>query len=253
MAYHAGHVHASLHGHDGHAGLNEAHQGFVRLPGLQAVYRAPRTSAPHTEHRIWHYLLRGLAIERPDLVRCADITYIPVCRGFLYPVAIMDRASRHVLAWRLSNTAGYGLLLYGRAGGGPDVLYGAPAIINPSTRPWQPVHRHGLHGPLQAAGIRISIDGRGRCMDTIFVERLWRSLKYEAVYLHEIADGFTVRRVTGEWIDVYNADRPRSAPGGLNFNRITPWLCRQAVGKGGAASIFTFPEWGNATPALSRP
>ena len=79
---------------------------LMRLMGLEAVYRAPRTSAPHLEHRVWHCLLRGLAIERPDFVRCAGITCIPVCRGFLYPVAIMDRASRHVLAWWLSNTLG---------------------------------------------------------------------------------------------------------------------------------------------------
>ena len=170
-------------------------------------------------------------------------------RGFLYPVAIMDRASHHVPAWRLSNTLDMGFCT-----DAPEetlTCYGAPAIVN--TDQGSQFASMVFTGRLQAAGIRISIDGRGRCMDTIFIERLWRSLKYEAIYLHEIADGFTVRRVIGEWIDVYNADRPRSAPGGLNINRNTPWLSRQAVRKGGATSIFTFPEWGNATPDLSRP
>ena len=183
---------------------------LMRLMGLAAVYRAPRTSAPHPEHRVWPYLLRGLAIERPDHVWCADITYIPVCRGFLYLVAIMDWASRCVLAWRLSNTLDAGFCT--------DALdealarHGAPEIFN--TDQGSQFTSMVFTGRLQAAGIRISMDGRGRCMDNIFIERLWRSLKYEAVYLHEIADGFTARRVIGEWIDFYNTERPHTALGG---------------------------------------
>ena len=159
---------------------------------------------------MWPYLLKGLRIERPDHLWCADITYIQVQRGFLYVVAIMDWASRHVLAWRLSNTLDAGCCT--------DALdealarYGAPEIFN--TDQGSQFTGFAFTGRLQAAGIRISMDGRGRCMDNIFIERLWRSLKYDAVYLHEIADGFTARRVIGEWIGFYNTQRPHSALGG---------------------------------------
>ena len=161
----------------------------MRLMGLQAIYRAPRTSAPHPEHRVYPYLLRGLAIERANHVWCADITYIPVQRGFLYLVAIMDWASRYVLAWRLSNTLDASFCT--------DALdealarHGAPEIFN--TDQGSQFTSFAFTGRLQAAGIRISMDGRGRCMDNIFIERLWRSLKYEAIYLHEIADGYAAR------------------------------------------------------------
>ena len=183
---------------------------LMRLLGLQAVYRAPRTSDPHPEHRVWPYLLKGLRIERPNHVWCADITYIPVRRGFLYLVAIMDWASHHVLAWRLSNTLDAGFCT--------DALeealarYGTPEVFN--TDQGSQFTSFAFTGRLREAGIRISMDGRGRCMDNIFIERLWRSLKYEAVYLHEIADGFAARRVIGEWIGFYNAIRPHSALGG---------------------------------------
>ena len=183
---------------------------LMRLMGLEAIYRAPRTSDPHPEHRVYPYLLRGLAIERPDHVWCADITYIPVQRGFLYLVAIMDWASRLVLAWRLSNTLDAGFCT--------DALeealarYGTPEIFN--TDQGSQFTSIAFTARLQAAGIRISMDGRGRFMDNIFIERLWRSLKYEAVYLHDIADGFTARRVIGEWIGFYNAERPHMALGG---------------------------------------
>ena len=183
---------------------------LMRLLGLQAVYRAPRTSAPHPEHRVWPYLLKDLAIERPNHVWCADITYIPVSCGFLYLVAIMDWASRHVLAWRLSNTLDAGFCT--------DALeealarYGTPEIFN--TDQGSQFTGFAFTGRLQEAGIRISMDGRGRCMDNIFIERLWHSLKYEAVYLHEIADGLTARRVIGQWIDFYNTQRPHSALAG---------------------------------------
>ena len=183
---------------------------LMRLMGLQAIYRAPRTSDPHPEHRVWPYLLRSLTIERPNHVWCADITYIPVQRGFLYLVAIMDWASRFVLAWRLSNTLDASFCT--------DALdealarHGAPEIFN--TDQGSQFTSFAFTGRLQAAGIRVSMDGRGRCMDNIFIERLWRSLKYEAIYLHEIADGFTARRLIAEWVSVYNTERPHSALGG---------------------------------------
>ncbi len=183
---------------------------LMRLMGLQAIYRAPRTSDPHPEHRVWPYLLRSLTIERPNHVWCADITYIPVQRGFLYLVAIMDWASRFVLAWRLSNTLDASFCT--------DALdealarHGAPEIFN--TDQGSQFTSFAFTGRLQAPGIRVSMDGRGRCMDNIFIERLWRSLKYEAIYLHEIADGFTARRLIAEWVSFYNTERPHSALGG---------------------------------------
>ena len=183
---------------------------LMRLMGLEAIYRAPRTSDPHPEHRVYPYLLRGLAIERPDHVWCSDITYIPVRRGFLYLVAIMDWASRYVLAWRLSNTLDAGFCT--------DALdetlaaHGAPEIFN--TDQGSQFTSLAFTGRLQEAGVRISMDGRGRFMDNIFIERLWRSLKYEAIYLHEIVDGLTARRLIRDWVVFYNAERPHAALGG---------------------------------------
>ncbi len=183
---------------------------LMRLMGLEAIYQAPRTSAPHPAHRIYPYLLRGLAIDRPDRVWCADITYIPVQRGFLYLVAIMDWATRRVLAWRLSNTMDARFCVEALA----EALarYGRPEIFN--TDQGSQFTSLEFIGALKDAGVRISMDGRGRCMDNVFIERLWRSLKYEAVYLHELTDGFEAERVIGEWIDFYNTERPHSALAG---------------------------------------
>ena len=142
---------------------------LMSLMGLQAIYRAPRTSAPHPEHRVWPLSAAGaLAIERPNHVWCADITYIPVQRGFLYLVAVMDWASRYVLAWRLSNTLDASFCT--------DTLeealarHGTPEIFN--TDQGSQFTSFAFTGRLQAPGIRISMDGRGRCMDNIFIERL---------------------------------------------------------------------------------
>ena len=183
---------------------------LMRLMGLEAIYQAPRTSAPHPAHRIYRYLLKGLAIDRPNQVWCADITYIPVQRGFLYLVAVMDWATRHVLAWRLSNTIDARFCV--EALNEALARYGTPKIFN--TDQGSQFTSSDFTGVLASADIRISMDGRGRCRDNIFIERLWRSLKYEAVYLHELADGFRAERVIGEWIDFYNTERPHSALAG---------------------------------------
>jgi putative transposase len=180
---------------------------LMRLMGLEAIYQAPRTSTPTRAHRIYPYLLRNLAIVRPDHVWCADITYIPVRRGFLYLVAIMDWATRHVLAWRLSNTLDAGFCV--EALNEALARYGKPEIFN--TDQGSQFSSVGFTGVLKDAEVAISMDGRGRCMDNIFIERLWRSLKYEAVYLHELTDGFAAERVIGEWIDFYNTERPHTA------------------------------------------
>ena len=180
---------------------------LMRLMGLQAVYRAPRTGALHPEHRVWPYLLREMTIERANHVWCADITFIPVQRGFLYLVAIMDWASRYVLAWRLSNTLDASFCV--EALDEALARHGTPEIFN--TDQGSQFTSFAFTGRLQAADIRISMDGRGRCMDNIFIERLWRSLKCEAIHLHEIAGGVAARRLIGDWVRIYNAERPRSA------------------------------------------
>lgn len=180
---------------------------LMRLMGLEAIYQAPRTSVPHPAHRVYPYLLKGMEIDRPNQVWCADITYIPVQRGFLYLVAIMDWATRHVLAWRLSNTMDAGFCV--EALNEALVRYGKPEIFN--TDQGSQFTSLEFTGTLRNARVTISMDGRGRCMDNIFIERLWRSLKYEAVYLHELTDGFTAERVIGEWIGFYNTERPHSA------------------------------------------
>jgi len=183
---------------------------LMRLMGLQAIYQAPRTSDPHPEHRIYPYLLRNMEIIRPNHVWCADITYIPVQRGFLYLVAVMDWATRHVLAWRLSNTMDARFCV--EALNEALSKYPKPEIFN--TDQGSQFTSIDFTGVLKAAEITISMDGRGRCMDNIFIERLWRSLKYEAIYLHELTNGFVAERVIGEWIAFYNTERPHSAHGG---------------------------------------
>ena len=180
---------------------------LMRLMGLEAIYQAPRTSDPHPAHRIYPYLLRGMAINRPNQVWCSDITYIPVQHGFLYLVAIMDWATRHVLAWRLSNTMDTRFCL--EALNEALARHGKPEIFN--TDQGSQFTSLAFTQVLKDADVAISMDGRGRCMDNIFIERLWRSLKYEAVYLHELTDGFVAERVIGEWIKFYNTQRPHSS------------------------------------------
>jgi len=183
---------------------------LMHLMGLEAIYQAPKTSTPHPAHRIYPYLLKGMVIDRPNQVWCADITYIPVQRGFLYLVAIMDWATRHVLAWRLSNTMDVWFCL--EALNEALARYGKPEIFN--TDQGSQFTSFDFTGLLKAAEVTISMDGRGRCMDNIFIERLWRSLKYEAVYLHELTDGFKAEQVIGDWVNFYNTERPHSVHDG---------------------------------------
>jgi putative transposase len=180
---------------------------LMRLMGLEAIYKRPRTSQPHPAHPVYPYLLKNLAIDQPNLVWCADITFIPVRHGFLYLVAIMDWATRKVLSWRLSNTMHASFCV--EALEEAVARYGPPGIMN--TDQGSQFTGSAWITTLAEAGVRASMDGRGRCMDNIFIERLWRSLKQEAVYLAEIEDGFHARRVIGEWVAFYNADRPHSA------------------------------------------
>ncbi len=145
--------------------------------GLTPIYQRPRTSDPQPQHRVYPYLLRKLAIERPNHVLCADVTYIPMRRGFLYLVAIMDWATRKALAWRLSNTldAGFCVAALEEA----LARYGKPEIFD--TDQGSQFTSFAFTGVLRGAEVRISMDGRGRWMDNVFIERLWRSLKHECV------------------------------------------------------------------------
>jgi len=180
---------------------------LMRKIGLSPIYQAPKTSAPHPQHRIYPYLLRHLAIERPDQVWCADVTYIPMRRGFLYLVAIMDWFSRKVLAWRLSNTmdADFCVAALEEA----IARHGRPDIFN--TDQGSQFTSFAFTTTLKDAGIRISMDGRGRWMDNVFIERLWRSLKYECVFLNAFETGSEARSGIGSWIGYYNSRRPHSA------------------------------------------
>jgi len=180
---------------------------LMRKMGLTAIYQKPRTSTPHPEHRVYPYLLRGLKISRPKQVWCADISYIPMRRGFLYLVAIMDWHSRKVLAWRLSNSmeADFCVSALEEALG----RHGVPEIFN--TDQGSQFTSLDFVQVLQNAGVRISMDGKGRWMDNVMIERLWRSLKYECVYLHAFEGGSEARKGIGEWIRFYNERRPHSS------------------------------------------
>nr|WP_144428251.1 IS3 family transposase [Azospirillum thiophilum] len=182
---------------------------LMREMGLAAIWQKPNTSKPAPEHRVWPYLLRHLVIDRPNQVWTADITYIPMPKGFLYLVAVMDWHSRKVLAWRLSNTmhADFCVAALEEA----ITRFGTPDIFN--TDQGAQFTGSAFTGVLEAAGIRISMDGKGRCMDNIFIERLWRSLKYEDVYLRAYATGTEARQGIGRWIDSYNRLRPHQALG----------------------------------------
>jgi putative transposase len=179
---------------------------LMRLMGLSAIYQAPRTSDPHPAHKVYPYLLRGLAVERPGQVWCTDITYIPMARGFLYLVAIMDWASRKVLASRLSNILDVEFCV--EALEEALARYPKPEIFNSDQG--SQFTSSAFTAVLKDAGIRISMDGRGRWMDNVMIERLWRSLKYECVYLQAFETGAEARVGIGRWIDYYNTSRPHS-------------------------------------------
>ena len=183
---------------------------LMRKMGLRAIYQKPNTSAPHPAHRVCSCWLRDLAIVRPNQAWCSDITYIPMRRGFLDLVAIMGWHGRRVLSWRLSNTM--------------DVAFCTEALQ-------EALARHGrleifntdqgsqftslaVTQMLTDANVRISMDGRGRWMDNVFIERLWRSLKYECVYLHAFETGLALHAGLLRWISHYNTRRPHSSLAG---------------------------------------
>jgi putative transposase len=174
--------------------------------GLRAIYQKPRTSTPNPEHLVYPYLLRGLVIDRPNQVWCTDITYISMRRGFMYLVAVLDWASRRVLSWRVSNSMETDFCI--EALEAAMAHHGRPEIFN--TDHGSQFTSPRFTGVLAAAGIQVSMDGRGRWMDNGFIERLWRSLKYECIYLHAFETGGELRAGLTYWIGHYNTARPPS-------------------------------------------
>ena len=199
-------------------------QRLMRVMGIEALVPRPGTSKPAPGHKIYPYLLRGLAIAEPNHVWAADITYIPMARGFLYLVAIIDWASRAVLAWRLSNTIDSRFCV--EALEEALELHGKPRIFN--TDQGAQFTSTAFTDKLEKAEVAISMDGRGRFMDNIFIERLWRSIKYEEVHLKAYADGREARAGIGSWMTFYNFRRPHQA-----MNNQTP----MAVWRDGMAKI----------------
>jgi putative transposase len=183
-------------------------QRLMQVMGLQAIYRRPNTSKSAPEHRVYPYLLRGLEINRVNQVWTADITYLPMARGFLYLVAIMDWHSRYVLAWRLSNTMEVDFCVEALE---EALSHGKPEIFN--TDQGSQFTSAAFTGMLFEQGIQVSMDGKGRYTDNIFVERLWRSIKYEEVYLKAYQNGSEARAGIGAYLEFYNQERPHQALG----------------------------------------
>jgi len=182
---------------------------LMRLMGIEAIYQKPNTSRPHPDHKVYPYLLRGLAIDRPNQVWCADITYIPLAEGFVYLVAVMDWFSRRVLAWRVSIGMETGFCV--EALQEAMDLYGAPEIFN--TDQGVQFTSASFIDELAARGVRISMDGKGRFLDNIFIERLWRSLKYEEVFIKAYGSVREARGGIGVWLIFYNNVRLHQALG----------------------------------------
>ena len=182
-------------------------QRLMRLMGLEAIYQKPNTSRRHPDHKVYPYLLRGLSVDRPNQVWCADITYIPMAKGFVYLVAVMDWFSRRVLSWRLSITMETDFCV--------DALreamdrHGQPELFN--TDQGVQFTSAAFLDELSNRGVRISMDGKGRFLDNIFIERLWRSLKYEEVYIKAYGSVADARQGIGAWFGFYNGKRPHQA------------------------------------------
>ena len=183
-------------------------QRLMRLMGLRAIYRRPHTSQPAPEGRVYPYLLRDMTITRPNQVWAADITYLPMARGFLYLFTIMDWHSRYVVAWRLSNTLEAGSCVEAL---GEALNQGTPDVFN--TDQGSQFTSREFTETLRDHSVKISMDGRGRYQDNIFVERLWRTVKYEEVYLKAYASGLEACLGLREYFQFYNERRPHQAMG----------------------------------------
>lgn len=192
---------------DGHLVNRKCVQRLMRQMGMNALYPGPNTSRAHHAHKVYPYLLRGLDIGHANQVWCADITYIPMRKGFLYLVAVMDWYSRKVLSWRLSNTLDSGFCV--AALNEALATYGTPEIFN--TDQGCQFTSEDFTRVLKDAGIQISMDGKGRWVDNVFIERLWRSFKYEEVYLNAYDTIGQARQGIRHWIHFYNHRRRHQA------------------------------------------
>ena len=199
---------AELRG-EGHDVNRKRVRRLMRLMGIEAIYQKPNTSRKHPRHKIYPYLLRNMVIDHPNQVWCADITYIPMAKGWVYLVAVMDWFSRRVLAWRLSITMETAFCV--EALQEAMDLYGKPEIFN--TDQGVQFTASAFIETLAAQGVQISMDGKGRFLDNIFIERLWRSLKYEEVFTHAYASVLEARRSIGKWLNFYNDVRKHQALG----------------------------------------
>jgi len=188
-------------------------QRLMRKMGIEGISPRRRTTLQAKGHKVYPYLLRGLEIERPDQVWCADITYIPLRKGFFYLVAVMDWFSRYVLAWRLSNSMDVDFCIEALE---DAFAYGRPEIFN--TDQGAQFTSREFTGRLVKEDIAISMDGRGRAMDNIMIERLWRTVKYEEVYLKEYAHGADCHTGLASYFDYYGHSRRHQS-----LNRQTPW------------------------------
>lgn len=196
---------------------------LMRLMDIQAIYRRQNTSRRHPQHAVFPYLLRGLLIDRPNQIWAADITYIPMARGFVYLFAVMDWYSRRVLAWRVSNTLSADFCI--EAVQEAIDLYGTPEMFN--TDQGSQFTGSGFVSLLTSHGIRISMDGKGCWRDNVFVERLWRSVKYEEVYLHAYQSVSEAKAGIGKYFAFYNARRSHTAldrqtPDHIYFKSLEP-------------------------------
>jgi putative transposase len=191
-------------------------QRLMRLMGLEAIYPKPKTSRPHPEHRVYPYLLRHLNINRPNQVWAADISYLPMNRGFMYLVAVMDWYSRKVLSWRVSNTldADFCVEAVEEAIG----RFGPPEIFN--TDQGAQFTSQAFTILLKDHDIKISMDGRGRVLDNIFIERLWWTLKYQYLYLWSFDNGSQLRQGLDQWFHFYNQERSHQALDNLTPNEV---------------------------------
>jgi putative transposase len=192
----------------GYAVSRKRVQRLMRLMNLEAVYQKPRTTRRAEDHKVYPYVLRNLTIDRPNQVWATDITYIPMARGFLYLVAIMDWHSRYIVSWKLSNTMESDFCVRALE---EALQHGKPEIFNSDQG--SQFTSNDFTGVLEQAGVAISMDGKGRCIDNVFVERLWRSLKYEEVYLKAYDSIFEARAGIAQWIRFYNLERPHQALG----------------------------------------
>ena len=182
-------------------------QRLMRLMGIEAIYPKPHTSRPHPAHKIYPYLLRDLTIDRPNQVWATDITYVPMAQGFMYLVAVMDWHSRKILSWRISNTLESDFCVHALK----EALrrYGAPEIFN--TDQGSQFTSNAFTQTLKDHGVNISMDGRGRCQDNIFIERLWWTIKHHYLYLHAFNSGSELRRGLSRWVRYYNKERGHSS------------------------------------------